>query len=111
MSADNTILIIKTKRTAKEISKGVWQNGDENYVYRVAEVRNAEQLDYCKHHELHNLGVYLYTNFKDSPVFHEEAAAEAYAEQMESEIENAHGYVEYGIHTEDLSEYVFWGDL
>lgn len=48
MSADNTILVIKTKRTALEIAKGVWQNGNENYVYRVAHVQAADNLSYYK---------------------------------------------------------------
>lgn len=111
MSADNTILIIKTKRTAKEIVKGGWAPDVENYVYRVAEVQAAENLDYIKQNQLYNLGAYLFANFKDSPVFTCEEDAETRAGQLESEIENSFGYVEYGIRTEDLSEYVFWGDL
>lgn len=111
MSADNTILIIKTKRTAQEISKGFWAPGVENYVYRVAEVRAAESLDYIEKNQLYNLGAYLFTHFKDSPVFTDEEGADTYAEQLESEIENTQGYVEYGILSVDLSQYVFWGDL
>lgn len=106
MSADNTILVIKTKRTALEIAKGVWQNGNENYVYRVAHVQAADNLSYYKTRELYNLGAYLYDTFKDSPVFHTEEDALAYADKLELEYE----FVEYGCNLEDLSEYVFWSD-
>lgn len=106
MSADNTILVIKTKRTAYENPKGVWTNGQENYVYRVAHVQAADNLGYYKRNELYNLGAYLYDTFKDSPVFHTEETALEYADKLELE----YGYVEYGCSLEDLSEYVFWGD-
>ena len=111
MSADNTILIIKTKRTAQEIVKSDRALDVENYVYRVAEVQAAENLDHIKQDQLYNLGAYLFANFKDSPVFTREEDAETYAKRLESRIENSYGYVQYGIRVEDLSEYVFWGDF
>lgn len=107
MSADNTIVVIKTKRTSVENPKGVWKSGEENHVYRVAHVQAADILDYYKTRELYNLEAYLYDTFKDSPVFHTEEDALEYADKLELEYE----YVEYGCHLEDLSEYVFWGDV
>ena len=107
MSADNTIVIIETKRTALENPKGVWTNRVPNTVFRVAHVQAFDNFDYYKKEQPYNLGAYLYVTFCKSPVFTKVSDALEYAQQLEKEI----GYVEYGIQNFDLTEYVFWDDL
>lgn len=105
MSADNTIVVLSTNRT-------FYQHGATNYnhkplhkVYRVSHVQAWDSFDYCQIHQPYNVGAYLLTCFKHSPVFLDKGEALTYAETLLEEI----GYVEYGIFVQD-TDYFFYGE-
>ena len=108
MSADNTILVIETKRTALEESKGRFTNGKPNTVFRVAHVQAADNLEWYKKNQPYNLGAWLYERFKDSDVIPgtDKELAETRAQELLKEYE----YVEYGIVFIDLTDMTFYGD-
>lgn len=99
MSADNTIVILVTKRTIKREGAVTINHQPLHNVYRVAHVQAWDTLSWYKTHQPYNLGWYLDSKFKNSEVYLTEAEAIQKAIELQQEI----GYVEYGIHTEFTS--------
>lgn len=97
MSADNGIYIIKTFRSTRKGNKPVW---------RVAEIGAIDNYDYYVKNEPHNLGAYIYDNFKNSPVFSCSNDAIGYAFDMNDRV-----CTEYGVcHLELPDNFVFYND-
>ena len=105
MSADNTIVILKTKTE-------VWK--DNKYepasIFRVEEITNFEHIHRYQEYELYNLGAYLLTTFGKSPKFPTLEEADKYAEELADKIEQEGRYLEYGIEFVDFSQYTLFGD-
>ena len=105
MSADNTIVVLKTNTK-------VWR--DNSYelisVFRVEEITNFENIQYYQNSELHNLGAYLLVTFGKSPKFPALEEANKHAEELADKIEQEGRYLEYGIQFVDFSQYTLFGD-
>jgi hypothetical protein len=112
MSADNTIVILATTSSIKQVSgvhfkTRVFEHADPPIVhYRVAHVQNFEDYDWFAKDQPYNVGAWLYNNFKDSPIFTNKDDALVYAREMYHEIE----YVEYGISFLDATQYHLLGE-
>lgn len=107
MSADNGVYILKTLDWFKEESANTQVNclPDGIIAYRVAHVQAADHFYYIEETELHNLGVWMKSGFKMSPVFYDEQEAMDYAINLHKNI----GWTEYGINGIDASKYNFPG--
>ena len=106
MSADNAVVIIKTKRTAKYHGNGYWEMQKPNYVYRLAEMQAVDQLDWVEQNQLYNFGALLKDVFGSSEVY------EMLDEAMDkANIMLKNDYYEYGACFRDYSSYIFFGDI
>lgn len=105
MSADNTIVVLGTKRTFIQEGNVYYNHGPEHMVYRVAHVQAWDNFDYYQREQHYNLGAYLIDTFGESKVFLDKQEALTYAYELESSI----GYVEYGIQVED-TDLFFYGE-
>lgn len=105
MSADNTIVILQTKRTFIKEGNGNLNHRILHHVYRVAHVQAWDNFDYYKNNQLYNLGAYLYDIFGKSKVHLTKTDALNEAEELLKKI----GYVEYGIQIID-PDLFFYGE-
>lgn len=105
MSADNTIVVLGTKRTFTQEGNIYYNHKPEHMVYRVGHVGAWDNFDYYQRKQPYNLGAYLLDIFGKSKVFLDKQEALAYAYELESSI----GYVEYGIQVEEMDLF-FYGE-
>ncbi len=106
MSADNGVYVLRTIRSFKETSKGCWEKTQPYYVYRVAIALAIDSFYYYKENQLHNLGAYMVSTWKNSPLFDDQDKAMQYAHALEKELP----ICEYGVCSID-TDYTFYGDL
>ena len=105
MSADNAVVIIKTKRTAKYHGNGYWEMQKPNYVYRLAEMQAVDQLDWVEQNQIYNFGALLKDVFGSSFVYESFNEVIKKADELLS-----NDYYEHGIVRKDYSNYIFYGD-
>lgn len=107
MSVDNIVMIVKTKRTALEKTRGVWYINKPNFVFRVGHAHAYSDLLNYLQKQPYNVGAYLVSILKDSPVFTDIEAAKEWANNLEV----MQGYVQHGVKEIDFTEYVYFGDM
>ena len=107
MSSDNGVYILKTLDGFKCENEFTQINclPEGIVAYRVAHVQAADNFYYLEEGELHNLGHWMDTSFKNSPIFYDEQEAMNYAVALHKKI----GWTEYGISGIDASKYNFPG--
>ena len=104
MSSDNGIYILRSKSECL-INGAARTRTPEYFVYRVAHNQAMDDYDWYLNNQLHNLGWYLWTVFKDSYRHTSYASAQYEA----TAIERGYGYTEYGICLIEFDK-VFPGD-
>lgn len=105
MSADNTVVVLRTKR--KFLQQGhVFVNGNPHYVWRVAHVQAFDNYDWFEENQSYNLGAYLKDVFGSCVVFESEEKALMSAHALVEAI----GFVEYGVQLKN-TEFVLYGDM
>jgi hypothetical protein len=106
MSADNGVYVLKTIRSFKQSENGSWERVQSYPVYRIAIASAIDNFYYYKENQLHNLGAYMTSTWKDSPLFDDYGKAIQYAHSLESVLP----ICEYGVCLID-TDYTFYGDM
>jgi len=110
MSADNGVYILITRDKMKSVGRGRWKNMKGTILaYRVAHCQAADNFEFYKERELHNLGHWMGYSFSHSRVYYEKAQAMADAKGQAAHILKDFGILEYGIQEIDATEFNFPG--
>lgn len=104
MSADNTIIILKTMDTYKrEGNCFIPLRGTEIEAFRVAEITSADDILVLEEKkELLQLGVNLDRSFGNAPVWYDRDSAWRHARKLADMCKRQKQIVEYGIQEYDL---------
>lgn len=107
MSADNCIAILKTTDNFIQENENTFTNtfGKGIIAYRVAHIQAADNFNYYVENEIHNLGYWMQSEFKNiAPLYDYDEAF-----KIANKLLDGISYVEYGIVEIDASKYNFPG--
>lgn len=109
MSADNTIVILSYLKNRREVGEGGYTYCEPYRVWCVFHAQAWENYDYVVSMEPYNIGHWLSKYVTSAAHFDNAELADERAHSMVEQIEDAGGYVEYGI-TQVDTDYLLMTD-
>jgi hypothetical protein len=104
MSADNWIYILHTKDNRKDVK--FWKEKFQEWpvdAYRVAHCQAIDNFEWLIENEIHNLWLWMESEFWESKIFYSHEEAYKHAEKVEKD----YWWTEYWIQTVDATKYNF----